>query len=371
METEFWLYKPSDLINTNNFSFLNDSTEQKKVKMLNLLAVFSIIFGLIYYKKTKNKMCILSIALVLSLTILMNKPVKSSFTPVSQEYDTGVYLVRAVNSQDKNLMNNRLYVNNATSFYSGDIIALTIGNNVQETNIVTDIQYTTQENTPVLILLNPLKFSYSKFSTKILKVRSSSPNIITEMDPRKSIMMSGPNITDPMSMAVQNFPTSTLSNPNRHDWNLELSTIVPGTQNMYEYQGQPYGNLKCRESNAENPMGTINVTEYNNKPTMYGTCNIQEGNNNNLMTYNQEAGVSQRIDDLLFHKGNSQSRFGPMPSDTLPNDSLAFGHWCYRNPGNLTNVKYASVFVNEPEKYKVVSALARASGSEGGGAGGR
>ena len=55
-----------------------------------------------------------------------------------------------------------------------------------------------------------------------------------------------------------------------------------------------------------------------------------------------------------------------MPSDTLPNDQEAFAHWCYRNPTNLVNAKYASIFVNEPEKLKLVLKLARPTGTENG-----
>jgi hypothetical protein len=36
----------------------------------------------------------------------------------------------------------------------------------------------------------------------------------------------------------------------------------------------------------------------------------------------------------------------------------------------MINVKYGSIFVNDPEKYKLVSKLTRATGTEGGGAGG-
>jgi len=91
-----------------------------------------------------------------------------------------------------------------------------------------------------------------------------------------------------------------------------------------------------------------------------------ENNNNIRMTENQEATVSQRVDDLLFHKGNAQSRFSPVSVDTMPNDQEGFAHFCYRNPTNLVNPKYASIFVNEPEKFKLVTKLARATGSENG-----
>jgi hypothetical protein len=71
--------------------------------------------------------------------------------------------------------------------------------------------------------------------------------------------------------------------------------------NSYNYQGPPYGDLKCRESDVQNPMGVIQVPEYDSQPTMYGTCNVQERNsltgkiNNNTMTENSEATVSQTI----------------------------------------------------------------------------
>ena len=139
----------------------------------------------------------------------------------------------------------------------------------------------------------------------------------------------------------------------------------------FKYQGPPYGDLNCRQSDTNNPMGTINVTEYDNYPTMYGTCNV--GNtvdgkpNDKIMTENQEATVSQRVDDLLFHKGNSQASFTPMPVDTLPNNQEAFANFCYRSPTNLLNPKYGSIFVNDPEKLKLIMKLTKPTGTENGG----
>ena len=151
--------------------------------------------------------------------------------------------------------------------------------------------------------------------------------------------------------------------------------MVAGTPATYNYQGQPNGNLKCRESTVENPMGTINVTEYDAPPTMYGTCNVAEQTNgrynDTVMTENQEATVPQSVNDLLFHKGNSQMLFSPVPVDTIPDNQTAFANWLYRSPTNLVNAKYASIFVNDPEKYKIVAKLAKATGTENGGGGGR
>jgi hypothetical protein len=151
--------------------------------------------------------------------------------------------------------------------------------------------------------------------------------------------------------------------------------MIPGTENPYPYQGQPYGTLKCRNPDVNNPMGTINVTEYDATPTMFGTCNVAEQTPNGkqvdyTMTNDQEATVSQSRNDLLFHRGNSQWQYSPVPVDTIPNNQEAFAHFCYRSPTNLVNPKYASIFVNDPDKFKLVAKLARATGTENGGGGG-
>lgn len=386
----FWLNDILQLINFNNIKFLNKTGSQKLIMLLNLIASVAIFVGIIYYLKTKDKKYIKLTLIVVSLTVIIKylfiKPTTSSFkskfsevinpmtypinTKLSNSYDTGVFLVR--DTDNKTGLNNVLYVSDSLNFNKGDIIALSTNGNIMETCIISDIQYTTDGNfTPVLVLLNPLKNKYTSISTKILKVSDSSPNLVTPPDPNVSIQQSGNAPADPQKMAVQNFPASTLPY-GRYDWNLELSTYGgPGEPTNYEYQGPPFGSLKCRQSTLENPMGTINVTEYDQTPTMYGTCNVQVDNNDYKMTTNQEATVSQRVDDLLFHKGNSQAQFSPVPVDTMPNDQEAFAHFCYRNPTNLINPKYASIFVNDPEKFLLVSKLARATGTENGGGGGR
>jgi hypothetical protein len=112
---------------------------------------------------------------------------------------------------------------------------------------------------------------------------------------------------------------------------------------------------------------------------MYGTCNVGDLNitddgrvvdNDYLMTDNFEKTVSMRVDDLLFHKGNAQSRFSPNAVDTMPDNQEAFAHFCYRSPTNLINPKYASIFVNDPDKFKLITQLAKATGTENGGGGG-
>ena len=396
MPTQFWLESFSELINTDNFNLGNVHGYDKNIKILNLIAIFTITSCIFLAFKNKKSYYIPFIILILSITIFiksnilkMTSSFKSTFgetpdktvlsepinTQLTNAYNTGVYLVKAVTlGSSGNGLNNTLYVNQAVNFNKGDIIALSVNGSIVETNIISDIQYTTDgANIPVLILLNPLKNNYSKYTTSIMKVSDSTPNIVLPPNANDSMKQNG-YVSDPMVMAVQNYPEYTLPNLDRYDWNLELSTyggLEPGKPPTYEYQGQPFGPLKCRTSTVDNPMGTLNVTEYDQPPTMFGTCNVGEDNNNEKMTTNQEATVSQRVDDLLFHKGNAQTRFTPMPVDTLPNNQEAFAHFCYRNPTNLVNAKYASIFVNDPEKYKLVSKLARATGTENGGGGGR
>ena len=393
---QFWLDNLKFLISTQNFNFSNASPSQKDIQILNIVAMTSLIVGLLLVF-TKKKVIYFGISIIImSLTILIKSGTKvSTFANVngtngtngtngksekfkksdinSTTFDTGSYLIKNVNGNDPSGISNVLYINQALNFNKGDVIALSTNNSILETNIVSDIKYTTENNIPVLILLNPLQGNYSKYTTKILKISDTSPEIVSPPDGNISIgNYNGP--TDPMQMSTQNYPKFNLPNQNRNDWNLEQSTMVPGGGDNYKYQGQPYGSLKCRNSDVNNPMGTINVTEYDAPPTMFGTCNVAEMTdgkyNDTLMTENQEATVSQSVNDLLFHKGNSQMLFSPVPVDTLPDNRDAFANYCYNSPTNLVNVKYASIFVNDPDKYKLVAKLARATGTEGGGAGG-
>ena len=381
--TEFWLNNLTELFDIDNFDLTGSRTDNY-IKILNIVALLTIVIGSVTMILTKNSIYFAIIVLILSFTILIKSNITTSmFTPtqniidsnLTNSYDTGVYLVRAVNN-DINGLNNTIYVNNALNFNKGDIIALNSNGKILETNIVSDIQYTIDEHIPVIILLNNLKNSYSKYTTKILKVSDSSPNIISPPDGNVSIGKNTFN-SDPMVMATRNYPSFKLPNGDRNDWNLELATMGPnGMPNSYVYQGQPYGDLKCRNSNVSNPMGVLQVPEYDAPPTMFGTCNEGEVGsngilNNTFMTSNQEATVSQRVDDLLFHKGNAQAQFSPVPIDTLPHDQEGFAHFCYRSPTNLVNPKYASIFVNDPDKFKLVTKLARATGTENGGGGGR
>jgi hypothetical protein len=377
---QFWLDYLPDLINTKNFTFLNnDPKTHNYVKVLNIVSLLAIIAGLTITVITSNTVYFALTVVVLALCILINSNTASGFTTVSNAYNTGSKLVKPINP-DPSKLNNVIYVNTALNFNKGDIIAFEVNGQIRETNVVSDVGYSNnpeQLGMPIITLLNNIKGNYSVKNTQILKVSDTSPNIIPPPDGNLSIQQANSGyISDPRVMAVQNYPKFGLKNGNPHDWNLELATMGPtGMKNSYTYQGQPYGDLKCRESSLNNPMASLEVPEYDNLPTMYGTCNEGELNTDGIlndiaMTRNQEATVSQRVDDLLFHKGNSQWHYSPVAVDTLPNDQEAFSHFCYRNPTNLVNPKYASIFVNDPEKLKLVTRLARATGTENGGGGG-
>ena len=91
---------------------------------------------------------------------------------------------------------------------------------------------------------------------------------------------------------------------------------------------------------------------------------------NSSIKNNYNYNLSQRVNDLLYDKGNSQGRFTPMAIDTNPNQRDQFSFFCYQNPSNLINPKYASIFVNDPAKFKLISSLSNATGTENGGGGG-
>lgn len=377
---QFWLDNFMELFNVDNLKFTNlkpDSMTENYIKILNVIAIVSIISGMTMVFLTKDIVYFGMIIVVMSFTILIKANLRvNAFTPIptklSNSFQTGAYLTRSSIKND-----NRIFVNQALDFNKGDVISLVSNGITLETNIIADVKFTNKENLPVLILLNEVKGYYPKNSTRIAKVSNASPNIIPPPDPNQSIKAAGGGSDDPDVEFMENYPVNDI-NQNRYDWNLELSSMggnKSGEPANYEYQGQPFGPLKCRNSNVHNAMGTINVTEYDDTPTMYGTCNVADQTPNGKsvdwnMTNNQEATISQSRNDLLFHRGNSQMVYSPMPVDTIPNNQEAFAHFCYRSPTNLVNPKYASIFVNDPEKYKLVAKLARATGTENGGGGG-
>ena len=363
---QFWLDNPSSLISTDNFNLSGISQSEKNLKLLNIAALVSMVFGITMSVKKKNVSYFAGGVVGMAITIFLKNSFVSTFASVNSldvAFNTNAFLTRNVNQNDPSGINNKLYISQATGFNKGDVIALSMNGNIYENAIVSDVKYTVETGEPVLILLNSLTGTYPSIATKIYKVSDATPGIVPPPDGNMSIQ--GAQGTP------SNFTAQKFSNQGRSDWNLEQSGMVPGMKNEYDYQGPPYGNLKCRGSTPNNPMGTINVTEYDQPPTMYGTCNVEESfdgiQNDKRMTENQESTVSQRVDDLLFHRGNSQARFSPVPVDTLPNNQNDFANWCYNSPTNMLNVKYGSVFVNDPEKMKLVAKLTKATGTENGG----
>jgi len=372
---KFWLDNFTDLFSLENFKSINTDIN----KILNVISLSIIILSIILVYINKNPIYF-GIAIIIISIIILIKYNTSTFTKVQPDYTlSNQYVTNIELISDVKKGTNKLYVNNVFNMNKGDVIL--ISDNIKtETHVIADVQNTPTYNNSAIILLSNIINNFSKGTTKIFKVSDSSPNIISPPDANRSIEDSNAGyVSDPHVFAVKSFPTVNIPNGNKSDWDLELSTYLPGQKPTYEYQGQPYGSLKCRKSTESNPMGTIDLTEYDAPPTMYGTCNVgdltttDDGKvvtNDYLMTDNFEKTVSMRVNDLLFHKGNSQSRFSPMPVDTLPDNQEAFAHFCYRNPTNLVNPKYASVFVNDPEAFKLVSKLAKATGTENGGGGG-
>jgi len=382
---QFWLDDFTEILNMNNFT-IEGTQSDKKIKLFNAISIITIITGLFLTIKYKKSKFFGYTILVLSVIILLKSISISSFSEVKNFGDTPEYsnTINADTVYSNNIVLlkdvpeniNKLYIGSYLNLNINDIIKISDSKSgLSEVHVISNIFDTPDEN--IIILLDNTRNKYSKDTTSIFKLSGSTPDIITAPDGNKSIQDSeiDPRITNGSILSSNGQVLS--SNLVQNDWNLELGTYMDSSS-TYRYQGPPDGPLRCRESTLDNPMGTINVTEYSEQPTMYGTCNVggtsstkdSDGNNlsnDNLMTENFENGLSMRVDDLLFHKGNSQSRFSPNPVDTLPDNQAAFAHFCYRSPTNLVNPKYASIFVNDPEKFKLVSQLAQATGTENGG----
>ena len=145
---QFWLDNLKFLINTQNFNFNNVSPSQKNIQMLNIIAMISLIVGLSLVFIKKKVIYFGGAVVIMALTILMKSnnysPNSSSFENVNDiSFDTGAYLVKNVNGNDSSGINNVLYINQILNFNKGDIIALSSNNLISETNIVSDIKYTT------------------------------------------------------------------------------------------------------------------------------------------------------------------------------------------------------------------------------------
>ena len=390
--TEFWLDNFTELLSVENFNFSKYTTNTTNTtsttnKIYNIISLVVIIIGLMLVYKTKKPMYFGIVIVILSVIILL-KSSNDKFTNVgnvSGQPLSNRFVLKAKLLNNTVAGSNRLLLTDTFNINKGDTIVITDTKDQykQETNVIADvIPSPNNESVPVIILLNNLKHSYSKNSTQLLKVDDVVPNVVPPPDGNVSILRSPTNgrTSSLEDMTSNNYSNIKLTQPvGRDDWNLELSSYRNPGKNTYQYQGPPYGDLKCRESTINNPMGTVNILEYDAPPTMYGTCNVsnkvtlpdgREVTNDYVMTNNFEKGVSMRVDDLLFHKKNAQTRFAPMAVDTIPDNQTAFANFCYRSPTNLINPKYASVFVNDPMAFKLVTKLAKATGTENGGGGG-
>jgi len=370
---QFWLDNFVDLFSMDNFK-LNDS-----VKFYNVISLLVIIIGLAMVFKTKKTMYYGITIIILSVIIVIQKST-SRFTQVSSELNGFVSNQFYLNTKllkNASVGATQIYVDNSFNIKPGDLLLLDNGNN-SESVLVVNVSVSQADNFPVILFYTPLKNNYSINNTKLFKVSNVTTDNLPPPDANKSISDSNNTyVSSPEQMALNSAPrVAPLNNGNRSDINLELASYKGPGETSYQFQGPPNGPLKCRQSTVNNPMGTVNLTEFGATPTMYGTCNVgdttvlpdgRKVNNDYLMTDNMESTVSMRVDDLLFHKGNAQSRFSPMVVDTIPDNQEAFAHFCYRSPTNLVNPKYASIFVNDPEKFKLVAQLAKATGSENGG----
>jgi hypothetical protein len=373
---KFWLDNFLDLFSIDNFK-LNDS-----VKLYNVLSLVIIIVGLVLVFKTK-KMFYFGISIILLSIIIVLQKGTSKFTQVGSELNKPVSNQFYLNTKllkNASVGANQIYVDNSFNIKQGDIILLDNGVD-SESKLVVNVSVSLTDNFPVILFYESLKNNYSINNTKLFKVSNVLSDTLPPPDGNKSILNSNNTyVSSPEQMALNRAPNVVpLNNGNRSDINLELASYKGPGETSYQFQGPPNGPLNCRKSTINNPMGTVNITEFGATPTMYGTCNVGDTtvlpdgrtvNNDYLMTDNMESTVSMRVNDLLFHKGNAQSRFSPMVVDTIPDNQEAFAHFCYRSPTNLVNPKYASIFVNDPEKFKLVTQLAKATGTEGGGGGG-
>jgi hypothetical protein len=311
---QFWLDKLSDLFSPDNFSFKKNDPD-RTIKILNIVALISIIVGLFLSLRFKKPFYFGLSVIALSVTILFKNTSSFKKVTVNSGFTTNVRLLKPASAGT-----NKLYVNHTYNLNKNDIIRIeSLEEDIFETHVIADIKTTTQDDMPVIFLLNDLESNISK-RCDILKISGTTPTIISPPDGNIS-----------------------------HFGNVQ--------------EPEPINRPIKRQSTINNPMANtlLNDNNYN----YYGYENDHE-----LMTRNVEATVSQRVDDLLFHRGNSQAQWTPNPNNFVPNNQEAFANFCYRDPTNFVNAKYASVFVNDPEKFKLVSSLARANGTENGGGGG-
>ena len=242
----------------------------------------------------------------------------------------------------------------------GQIVRLENPNlGLSQANEINDIQNTASEIPWLVFFERPWQYDFPVEGTKIVILTGVEPIVEKEVDPELNIdkIPLEPPVSDINLMS--NYGPIPLDSTEG-----QRLDIIWGDK--MDPQGPP-GPLKCRGPTPQNPMGTLLPTDYGKAPTFYGTCNYGSPMINEKMDKDFEDGVIQDEKGKLFHKNNAQSRFTPQPGDSLPNSQNQFAQFCYNIPTNYVNPKYVSVWANDPDKFKFMSGLAQATGTENGG----
>jgi hypothetical protein len=292
------------------------------------------------------------------------------------KFKSNIRLLKDVSESNRDSYEyNIIHINNNINVNEGDVIEIedTSNNTIKQVNIVSNL-FLDNKGGVVVVLRNPLKYNFLKNQTDVNIINSSNPNIIEQPNPELSIENTNNNGNNYGNDKINN-----MNNITNSEVNYDYSQLKNREEYLYNYgnqnnnnifQGPPYGKLNCRSSNINNPLGNLTIDDYDEMPSNYGSCNVGDTSMNSSIKNNYNYNLSQRVNDLLYDKGNSQGRFTPMAIDTNPNQRDQFSFFCYQNPSNLINPKYASIFVNDPAKFKLISSLSNATGTENGGGGG-
>jgi hypothetical protein len=257
--SQFWLDNFLDLFSIDNFK-LNDST-----KLYNVLSLMVIIIGIAMVFKTKKTMYFGISVIILSVIIVIQKST-SRFTQVGSELNGPVSNQFYLNTK---LLKNvavgatQIYVDNSFNIKPGDLLLLDNGNN-SETVLVVNVSTSQADNFPVIVFYTPLKNNYSIDNTKLFKVSNVTTDNLPPPDGNKSISDSNNSyVSSPEQMALNRAPNvAPFNKGNRSDINLELASYKGPGETSYQFQGPPNGPLECRKSTVNNPMGTVNLTEF-------------------------------------------------------------------------------------------------------------
>jgi len=362
-----WIYEPWDLFKINNFiktEFDRNYPYFSTTKNINSLSIIIIILSIIISIMTKDpqKIFWFCVGLVILIVVWKNSTeqikVKETFEP-----STGA---RGINSETKlasPVKKDSFYCQlfNRGKITPGQIVRLeNPEQGLSQANEVNDIQNTASEIPWLVFFERPWQYDFPIDGTRIVILTGVEPIIEKEVDPELNI----DKIPLEPPVADINLMSNYTSNPSLNSTEGQDLDIV--WRNQVDPQGPP-GPLKCRGPTPQNPMGTLLPTDYGKKPEFYGTCNYGNPKTMMKMDKDYEDGVIQDEKGMLFHKNNAQTRFTPQPGDTLPVAQEQFSQFCYNIPTNYVNPKYVSIWANDPDKFKFLSNLAQATGTENGG----